>query len=127
MNIIMDDTALKQAIKKRRDAFCHAVGHAVVNQMADMAHKVTGTLANSMNYKLYNNEQSNFTRSYGEGQPPEEARVNKPDDKYYVRAGSALVYAGAQEKHNGWASRSFDTFISSGGLDTLAKRTLKLG
>ncbi|UCF13190.1 MAG: hypothetical protein JSW06_02755 [Thermoplasmatales archaeon] len=105
--------------------YLHAMGHLMVNQMGEMAHKDTGTLANSMTYKLDSGAGSQFSTKWGAGRPPSGSEVSKPGGKNSVRAGSALVYAGPQERHNAWASKSLD-LLRMGSFETLAKRVFRI-
>lgn len=104
-----------------RLAFLHGAGQIMVNQMAEFAHVDTGTLKNSVTYQLQDGTGSEFGTE-GDGVPPDDAKVSRPDREDDVRSGSALNYAGAQEKHNGWASKGFDTVIGSGSLEKLADK-----
>lgn len=101
-------------LKLKETAGLHALGHLMVNQMAAMAHVISGTLKNSMNYVIDDGYQSGFSNVHGEGRPPESAKVSKPPTEKTVRAGSSLVYARPQERHNGWASKSYDLIVKYG-------------
>jgi hypothetical protein len=107
-------TFIAQTHEKIQESL-EAVGHLMINEMASQAHKVSGTLANSMNYKIKNNantKKSGFSSKYstgvGDSIPPTSAEVSLPDTNLTVRAGSNLVYAGPQEKLNNWATNSMD-------------------
>lgn len=123
MSYWFDPSKLEFLINSKREAFKHATGQHMINEMAAMAHKKLGTLANSMNYTTDDNENSGFNSSHGKGTPPSSAKVSIPK-KDYVRAGSALVYAGRQEKHNGWASKAFDNAVVN-KLFAITKKVLK--
>lgn len=117
------DIILK-AVEKRKDAFLHAAGQHAQNQMVQFAHIIEGVLKNSINYKIYNGDWSGFG-SITAITPPDDAKMETPK-KDYVRIGSNLIYAGAQEKHNGWGSRSIDTIEADGTLQQIADRAFKL-
>lgn len=117
---------VKLFIHKKHDAFLHAAGNLVVNQMASAAHKITGTLANSMMYTMKSGAKSKFLTDNGSGVPPAEAVLGPADSGDVVKCGSALVYAGAQERHNGWATRTLDEIESSGVLETLAAKVFRI-
>lgn len=104
---------IKRRIEAKTPAFLRGVGEALINQMITSAHVDTGLLINSMNYKVFDGTQSMFGKEVGirktDKYPTEEDRVSTPE-KGYVRAGSALVYAGPQERHNNWCTKSLDHF-----------------
>lgn len=108
----------------KRLKFLRAAGNLGVNQAGEMAHKITGTLANSITYKLFSGGGSAFKTRWGKGVPPQSAKVSQPKmDR--VRIGSALVYAIPQERHNGWLSKARDA-IQRGTLELLAKRIFRI-
>jgi hypothetical protein len=120
---------IKVLMEKKQKTFLHKVGQATVNQMAEFAHVKTGTLKNSMNYRLSTGSASNFGTETGPGgkgaTPPESAKMDNASDKDYVRCGSNLVYAGPQEKHNAWASKTKDELVASKTIVRLAENTFK--
>lgn len=124
--MIWNGDYFKLLMKQRVNPFLHASGHAMINQMADSAHKVTGTLANSMTYSI-GGFVSKFSTDSGAGVPPEDAKLTPPAEDDIVKCGSGLVYAGAQERHNGWGSRAFDAIVSSGTLEKIAKKVFGYG
>jgi len=111
---------LRENYEKANRVYLIAAGEAIQNQMVDFAHVDTGTLKNSITYRLKDGTRSEFGTIKG-STPPEEARISPPDKADQVRVGSALTYAQAQEKANGWASKGFDTVIAAGDLQNLAK------
>jgi len=113
-----------QKVKGRVDTYLHAAGNLIVNQMVNNSHVITGTLRNSMNYKLQSGEGKGFSTTHGEGTPPSSAKVSSASRPEMVRAGSALVYAGPQERHNGWASKTYDQIRTP--LKRLAARVFKI-
>jgi hypothetical protein len=117
------DIVLK-AIEKRKDAFLYAVGGHAQNQMALNAPFKEGVLKNSVNYKIYYGKWSGFESKYG-APAPDHAAMDTPK-KDYVRIGSALVYAGAQEKNTGYVSNTEDAMRADGSIMQLAERILKL-
>ena len=84
----MGDRFIKD-YERKEIRYLHALGHVMTDQMAEFAHKVTGTLRNSMTYKLSNGQGSDFSTDHGEGRPPQSAKVSSPSGKKKVRAGSA--------------------------------------
>lgn len=120
--IVWHDDVVKRNMAQKKKQFLHAAGMACINQMASEAHIDTGLLKNSMHYELGTGEWSGFRMQDGPKIPPAAARVGKPRDEDYVRCGSALVYAGPQERHNGWCSRALDALHRSGALAIIAKR-----
>jgi len=107
--------------EKKQNAYLHGAGQLIQNQMVEFAHIDTGTLKNSITYKLQDSTGSEFGSVKG-ATPPAEAKINPADRKDHVRVGSALTYAQSQEKANGWATRGFDTVIATGNLEKLAEK-----
>jgi hypothetical protein len=124
--MIWNGDYFKLLMKQRVNPFLHAAGQAMINQMADSSHKVTGTLANSMTYSV-GGFVSKFSTDNGAGTPPETAKLTPPTEDDIVKCGSGLVYAGPQERHNGWGSRAFDSMLSSGNLNRIAKKVFGYG
>lgn len=114
----------EELLMSKANTCLEAVGHLMQNEMASKAHKITGTLANSMNYKIKGGKKSGFTSTHGFGVPPTSAEVSIPGTDLTVRAGSNLVYAGPQEKHNGWASGAIDALRRSGNFIKVIKAAL---
>ncbi|HUT63702.1 MAG TPA: hypothetical protein VMZ04_07075 [Anaerolineae bacterium] len=108
IKVIWHGEKVSKEMERNVPKFLHGAGNILINQMGENAHKITGTLANSMNYKLSSGEGSGFSSNHGEGSPPTSAKVSNPGNDNSVRAGSALVYAGPQEGHNQWATKSMD-------------------
>jgi len=120
--MVWNDEKARRGMEQKKKQFLHAAGMACINQMAAEAHIDTGLLKNSMHYETRTGEWSGFQTLHGPKTPPADARVGKPADEDYVRCGSALVYAGPQERHNGWCSRALDRLHAGGVLTALAKR-----
>jgi hypothetical protein len=111
-----DKGVLERKVSNMKDCILEGCGQVLQNQMVENAHKIEGTLKNSINYKIGSGKWSGFSTQYGEGRPPETAQVTEPN-RDTVRVGSALVYAGPQEKNNAWGSRAFDFTVSAGSYD----------
>lgn len=122
--MIWSGDIIADVIRKKSNTFLHEVGSHVQNQMALLAHFQEGVLKNSINYKVYDGYWSGFESQYGPP-PPSDADVSIPQ-KGFVRIGSNLVYAGPQEKHNGFASKTIDTIKADGSIMEIAKRIFKL-
>lgn len=120
---------IKMAMEKRQKTCLHKIGQATVNQMAEFAHVISGTLKNSMTYRLNTGPASNFGTEPGlngrVATPPDSAKVDNASDKDYVRCGSNLIYANRQEKHNAWASKTKDELVASKTIVRLAENTFK--
>lgn len=114
----------EELLMSKANTCLEAVGHLMQNEMASKAHKVSGTLANSMNYKIKGGKKSGFLSKHGNGIPPTSAEVSVPGTDLTVRAGSNLIYAGPQEKHNGWASGAIDDLRSHGKFPEVLKAAL---
>jgi hypothetical protein len=97
-----DDTAIKAAMEGKVNQFLQAAGQHAVNQMQAYAHVKTGALRNSINYKL-----------------------NPGKDT--VDVGTNIIYAGPQEKHNAFASKTYDKLATDGQLLNIAERVFKIG
>jgi hypothetical protein len=119
------DEVLK-SIESKIPAFLHGAGKIGVNQAGELAHKVSGTLANSITYQLKTGG-SEFTSSHGPGSPPASAKIGRPEAENIVRVGSALIYANPQERHNGFMSATLDEIQRSGQLQELAKKVFGNG
>lgn len=102
-----------------------AAGEAMQNQMVYNAHVDSGLLSNSINYRTDEDKRGEFG-SVGEAKADETVLVSKPTKDFTVRVGSAVKYAAAQEKHNGWASKSYDQIIASKTLERLADKVFKI-
>ena len=113
-----------EAQDKKVKVFLQAAGNLIVNQMVENSHVITGTLRNSMNYRLHERYGSMLSTKHGDGAPPKSAKVSNASKTESVRAGSALVYAGPQERHNGWASKTFDEIRRQ--VELLAARVFKI-
>ena len=107
--------------EKKQEQFLIGAGHIMVNQMTDLTHVITGLLKNSIIFHLKNGQKSNFG-SEGTGRPKTDDEVSKSESENYVRIGSAVVYAGAYEKHTGTFSKAIDQVISDKSLLKLAKK-----
>ena len=99
-------------------------GHIVVNQMVALTHVISGLLRNSIVFRLPSGKRSKFA-SEGTGKPTENDAVGKADDKEFIRVGSAVLYAGAYEKHTGTFSQAVDTVIRNKSLIRLAEKVFK--
>ena len=115
-----DDKDIKAKMEANKYKFLLAAGVLAKNQAVQNAHVVSGTLKNSITYQL-KNEGSEF--GTGGGTPPSDAKVEPPRDENLVRVGSALIYANAQERHNGFMSKTFDQIQSR--LEELAARVMQ--
>lgn len=124
MTMRWDASKVEALMQKSANTCLEAVGHLMQNEMASQAHKDTGTLANSMNYKIKGGKKSGFDSRWGFGVPPTGAEVSSPGSDLTVRSGSNLVYAGPQEKHNGWASHAIDALRRSGNFARVIKKAL---
>lgn len=116
---------LTEIVRKRGDTFRHAVGQHAQNQMVLFAHIKEGVLKNSINYRTSDGYWSGFGKQYGGETPPNDADVSQPKTDY-VRVGSALVYAGWNEKHNGFASKTIDQLKADGSILKIGKEVYRL-
>lgn len=121
--------ALKVAMEGKVEQFLRAAGEHSRNQMGELAHKISGTLANSCTYKLYDGSGCEFNTIFGPGVPPSYAMVNRPLKQGWVRTGTNLVYAGVRERDSSdaFVSRTYDKLATDGQLMKLAEKVFKLG
>jgi hypothetical protein len=115
---------IEKSVKRLTKKALHSVGNVIVNQMVEFAHVDTGLLRNSIMYSLDTGESSNFG-SEGTGKPETKDKISRPTKDNSLRAGSGLVYAGSQEKHNAWASKGFDLVRRNGSIERAVAKALK--
>lgn len=122
------DDVLK-SIEIKIPAFLHGAGKIAVNQAGELAHKVSGTLANSITYQLKTGGsefQSKYTKK-GDGTPPASAKIGRPEADNVVYVGSALIYANRQEGLNGYLKGTLDELERPQALQKLAKEVFGNG
>lgn len=123
MSFSWDDKEIRKKSEEIKLKFLHGAGHIGVNQASEYAHKVTGTLRNSIMYAL-KDKDSGFQSIHGES-PPDDAKLSRPKSSELVRIGSAVIYANRQERLNGWATKAFNRVTHDGTLDSLIKKVAK--